>query len=97
MLSELSANAVMHSGSGKPGGTFIVRLQHSPGNWVWGEVEDHGSCWDGDLPASARDWSGLFFVRALASACGVAEETGRHRVVWFWMQCRQQCTGEAGR
>jgi two-component sensor histidine kinase len=97
MLSELSANAVVFSRSGKQGGTFIVRLQHSPGDCVWGEVEDDGSCWDGDLPASARNRSGLFLVQALASACGVAEETRRHRAVWFCVQCRPQRTGETGR
>lgn len=89
---EISASAVAHSHSGKPGGMFIVRLHHSPGECVWGEVEDEGSSWEGDLAASARDQSGLFIVMALASACGRAEGPGRHRV-WFCKQCR---TGEAG-
>ena len=74
LLSELSANAVLHSRSGRPGGEFIVRLQHAPGDCVWGEVEDAGSGkWDGDLAASARERSGLFIVTALAWACGVAD------------------------
>ena len=29
LLSELSANAIVHSDSGKSGGTFTVRAQHS--------------------------------------------------------------------
>ena len=79
ILSECSANACQHSSSGEPGGTFIVRLHHhSPGECVWGEVEDEGSPWNGDLAASARDQSGLFIVMELASACGVAEGTGHH-------------------
>jgi hypothetical protein len=83
MLSELSANAVTHSRSGEPRGTFIVRLHHCPGNWVRGEVEDEGSSWDGNLPASAGDRSGLFLVLKLASACGVVRSTASNRVVWF--------------
>ena len=43
LVSELSANAITHSASGKPGGKFTVRLQHFRGEYVWGEVEDDGS------------------------------------------------------
>jgi anti-sigma regulatory factor (Ser/Thr protein kinase) len=83
LVSELSANAVAHSASGSPGGKFTVRLQHFPGLYIWGEVEDEGSGWDGGLWDSARDASGLFLVIKLASACGVDRETNGHRVVWF--------------
>jgi hypothetical protein len=34
LLSELSANAVLHSDSGKTGGTFIVRAQHALNRYV---------------------------------------------------------------
>src|SRR5690242_16404470 len=37
LLSELSANAIAYSDSGKRGGKFTVRVQHFPGNYVWGE------------------------------------------------------------
>lgn len=83
VVSELSANAVAHSASGKPGGKFIVRLQHFRGQYVWGEVEDDGSRWDGSLQDSARNASGLYFVLHLVSECGVAYGTERNRVVWF--------------
>jgi hypothetical protein len=83
LLSELSANAVVHSDSGEPGGRFRVRLMHSPSHCVRGEVEDDGSSWDRNLAASARDWSGLWFVQTLASACGVTKGIGNHLVVWF--------------
>ena len=77
LLSELSANAVMHTRSGQASEEFIVRLQHGPCNCVCGEVEDVGSEeWGGDLAASARERSGLFIVMALASACGVAARPG---------------------
>ena len=54
LLSELSANAIAHSDSGRSGGAFTVRAEHFPGSYVRGEVEDQGSTWDGDLPGSAR-------------------------------------------
>jgi hypothetical protein len=83
IVSELSANAVAHSKSREPGGRFIVRLQHVRGEYVCGEVEDEGSYWDGNLPDSARNASGLFLVLNLATACGVAHGLGQNRVVWF--------------
>lgn len=96
IASELSANAAGHSRSGRPGGKFIVRLQHAPGDCLWGEVEDEGSSWDGDLAASARDRSGLFLVMKLASACEVADRPAQHRAVRFGVECQPQGMGEAG-
>jgi len=97
ILSEISANACRHSRSGKPGGEFIVRLHHSPGACVLGEVEDQGGSWDGDLKASARDQSGLSIVLALASSCGMELRPGERRAVWFHLPCRPEYLGEAGR
>jgi anti-sigma regulatory factor (Ser/Thr protein kinase) len=82
LLSELSANAIAHSGSGSPGGTFTVRVQDYPGSYVWGEVEDQGSTWDGNLSRSARRPHGLYLLTRLASDCGV-EQVGHAHVVWF--------------
>jgi anti-sigma regulatory factor (Ser/Thr protein kinase) len=87
MVSELSANAIAHSRSSRPGGTFTVRLRHLPCSCVHGEVEDEGSAWDGDLDTSARNASGLFLVLKFASACGVAPGTANGRVVWFRREC----------
>jgi serine/threonine-protein kinase RsbW len=98
LLSELSANAVVHSRSGLAGGEFIVRLQHAPRGCLWGEVEDAGSEeWGGDLAASARERSGLFIVTALASACGVAGRPGGSRAVWFCIPCQQAHAGDEDR
>ena len=78
--SELAANAVRHSQSRLAGGTFIVRTEIYPGDYLWIEVEDEGGTW---LEA-ARDPGrahGLEIVRALASDFGVeGDETSR--VVW---------------
>ena len=61
LLSELCANAILHSDSGKTGGTFTVRARHVVDRYVRGEVEDQGSDWHGDLTASA--------TRPTASTC----------------------------
>lgn len=82
LLSELSANAIVHSDSGRSGGTFTVRAHHFHNRYVWGEVEDQGSDWDGNLPRSAIHPHGLYFLQMLASAYGV-ERIGRGRVIWF--------------
>jgi hypothetical protein len=86
LLSELSANAITHSDSGKPGGTFTVRARHFANCCVHGEVEDQGSNWHGNLPMSAARPHGLYLLLLLASACGV-EQTGRVHVVWFRLDC----------
>ena len=82
LLSELSANAIAHSDSGNRGGEFTVRVQHLPDSCVWGEVEDQGSTWDGNLSRSASHPHGLYLLERLASDCGV-ERIMRVHVVWF--------------
>src|ERR1700744_6723336 len=46
LIGELGANAVVHTGSGAPGGLFTVRASLSGGG-LQAEVEDQGSTWDG--------------------------------------------------
>jgi serine/threonine-protein kinase RsbW len=82
IMSELAANAVRHSKSREPDGTFTARLLNLPGEYVLGEIEDGGSNWAGDLRGSARDGSGLFLVLNIAAACGVSAHR-RKRLVWF--------------
>jgi anti-sigma regulatory factor (Ser/Thr protein kinase) len=43
--SELAANAALHSNSRRPGGTFTVRAEISPGRHARIEVEDNGGPW----------------------------------------------------
>jgi anti-sigma regulatory factor (Ser/Thr protein kinase) len=82
VVSELTANAVTHSDSRRPGGTFTVRLGYRPGEHVRAEVADQGSTWHGDLARSARDQHGLHIVLALATASGTSrDEAGT--TVWF--------------
>jgi len=79
-VSELAANAVLHSNSRKPGGTYTVRAESCPGANVRIEVEDDGGPWitSAPDPASGR---GLDIIRALAAEWGIT--TGpAGRAVW---------------
>jgi anti-sigma regulatory factor (Ser/Thr protein kinase) len=80
LIGELGANAVVHTGSGEPGGLFTVRAVLA-GPWLRAEVEDQGSSWDGRLQ-DAECPHGLFLLRQLSTRCG----TRRSRngwVTWF--------------
>jgi anti-sigma regulatory factor (Ser/Thr protein kinase) len=79
-LSELAANAVLHSDSGRPGGTFTVRVESFPGAHIRIEVEDGGGPWlaPAPTPGSGR---GLDIIRALAAEWGVAISPAG-RTVW---------------
>jgi serine/threonine-protein kinase RsbW len=79
-LSELAANAVLHSNSRRPGGTFTVRLESCPGAYIRIEVEDDGGPWIAKPPdpASGR---GLDIIRALTARWEItASPAGRS--VW---------------
>ena len=88
VLTELVANAVRHTRSGDPGGTFVVRLSVRPDR-VRVEVRDNGP--RGHRTPTALAWSptaesgrGLAIVNAFAdswgpltAACGVFAEVPR--------------------
>jgi serine/threonine-protein kinase RsbW len=82
LLSEIAANAIAHSASGEPGGSFTVRVSHVPGDHVRAEVQDAGSDWHGDIARSASHPHGLHLLLALASTCGT-DGRDRSRTVWF--------------
>ena len=42
---ELATNAVLHSRSGRPDGTFTVRATLYPGDYAWVEVADEDGPW----------------------------------------------------
>jgi len=78
--SELAANAVIHSRSRLPGGTFTFRAKISPGDYAWVEVEDDG----GPSTPAIRDSigrHGLDIVRALATDWGI---DGDHTIHTMW-------------
>ena len=74
-LSELAANAVLHSHSARPGGRFTVRVCRAPG-WLRVEVTDEGGPWSpGTGGGHGR---GLAIVAAL---------TGRMQVTGLGPDC----------
>jgi len=79
-LSELATNAVLHSSSRRPGGTFTVRIGTRPGADIRLEVEDDGGPWLAPAPdpGSGR---GLDIIGALAAEWGVATSPAG-RTVW---------------
>jgi hypothetical protein len=85
IVSELAANAIRHSHSGKAGGSYIVRIFHypaPPSPYVLVEVEDQGNPdWDGVL--RPEPMHGLAVIRRLSSAIGsrVIKPKG-HRMVF---------------
>ena|SRR5215475_410549 len=79
-LSELAANAVLHSDSRGRGGTFTVRIDSCPGAHIGIEVEDGGGPWLAPAP-SPGSGRGLDIIRALAAEWGVATSPAG-RTVW---------------
>jgi len=80
LIGELGANAVVHTGSGEPGGLFTVRATLA-GAWLRAEVEDQGSSWNGRL-ADAECPHGLFLLRQLSAHCGTRRSRGGW-ITWF--------------
>ena len=83
VVSELAANAAIHSGSRQPGGRFIVRAEICPGDYAWVEVEDQGGIWAGHRPRDGRP-HGLDIVQAIVgdSSWGIDGDATLGRVAW---------------
>jgi len=80
-LGELAANAVLHSASRKAGGTFTVRAEVHPGDYIWVEVEDNGGAWDHRAHSDGRP-HGLDIVRAIATDSGIDGDPVTGWVAW---------------
>jgi serine/threonine-protein kinase RsbW len=82
-LSEVAANAVIHSDSRYPGGRFTVSVErHSEGH-IRIEVHDEGGRWIERAKPEGQRHLGLRIVGRLASAWGIEGDGSRHRTVWF--------------
>jgi anti-sigma regulatory factor (Ser/Thr protein kinase) len=79
--SELAANAVLHSHSGLPGGTFTVRAIVNPGHYVRIDVEDDGGPWTpavrDPLAATAKTSSAFSPARGVSTVIRPTERSGR--------------------
>ena len=78
--SELATNAVLHSNSRLPGGTFTVRAAISPGHHVRIEVEDNGGPWTPATSGTARH-HGLDIICIVANEWGIDGDYAG-RTVW---------------
>lgn len=83
LASELAANAILHSRSGRPGGTFTVEVTLYPGEYAWVEVTDQGGAWSAKVDDDEHG-------RGLALVAGIAgngnwgvEGTEFSRIAWF--------------
>jgi serine/threonine-protein kinase RsbW len=83
LASELAANAILHSRSGHPGGTFAVEVTLYPGEYAWVEVTDQGGAWSANVDDGEHG-------RGLAIVAGIAgdgnwgvEGTEFSRIAWF--------------
>jgi serine/threonine-protein kinase RsbW len=94
LASEISANAVLHSRSGLPGGAFTVRAEVRSGDYAWLEVEDQGGPWIEKKPDDEHG-RGLAMVAALAGDGNWTVEAGEApgtRVVWAWFDWHREPT-----
>ena len=84
-LTELVSNAILHSRSGQPGGTFTVRV--AAGSAVCVEVHDQGGPWVTHPDPDGARGRGLVIVASLADDSGITG--GRSgRTAWFTMKGR---------
>jgi serine/threonine-protein kinase RsbW len=89
-LSELATNAIVHSRSREPGGSFTVRVQPG-GQRLRVEVRDQGGPWHPRGRASPDEPSGrgLLIVGQLAARWGCAGHSHHGWTVWFEMEPSQ--------
>lgn len=83
LASELATNAILHSESGHPDRTFIVRAVLWPGDYAWVEIIDQGGAWSRDAHDDEHG-RGLAIVAAIAGDdnWGI-EGDSISRVAWF--------------
>jgi anti-sigma regulatory factor (Ser/Thr protein kinase) len=90
--SELAANAVLHSRSRLPGGTFTIRATVNPGDHAQIEVEDNGGPWTPGIRDGAGH-HGLDIVNALAADWGI-DDNHAARTIWArfdWPDLPEPC------
>jgi serine/threonine-protein kinase RsbW len=85
-LSEMAANAILHSNSRKPGGHFTVRAEMH-GDRLRVEVHDEGGHWTVPMPDDVQRGHGLHIISQLARTWGITGDSGTGWTVWFEADC----------
>jgi serine/threonine-protein kinase RsbW len=84
IASELVTNAIRHSRSGAPDGTYLVRVHHCVTEkvpYVWIEVEDQGNpSWDGTL--CPEPTHGLSVIQSISTWMGSDDGPEGQRTVY---------------
>jgi serine/threonine-protein kinase RsbW len=83
LISELCTNAVQHSNSRNPGGTFTVHVEVHEGEYLWAEVQDCGGLWMIKRQQADGRGHGLEIVDEIASDWGRDGDPVTGWVVWF--------------
>jgi serine/threonine-protein kinase RsbW len=89
-LSELVANAILHSRSAEPGGQFTVRVQLT-GHDLRVEVADGGGPWVWTAYPDEQHGRGLLIVGSLAQSWGQSDGSDGGRTVWYEMTMTGNC------
>jgi anti-sigma regulatory factor (Ser/Thr protein kinase) len=99
-LAELANNAVVHSNSRLPSGTFTVRARLSHLRLLV-EVEDHGGPWAPPSTATGHDspsGRGLQIVAGVADAWDITPKTtADRRTAWFLLHIAAPASTSAAR
>ena len=85
-LSELAANAAIHSYSARPGGHFTVRVGIGDAGRLRVEVTDEGGQWNWRDPHDLHG-RGLEILRTLADDWGRSGDGDSGWTVWFELEC----------
>jgi serine/threonine-protein kinase RsbW len=96
-LSELASNAVTHSKSRQPGGSFTVRASIHGDDRVRVEVTDQGGSWTRRARADGQHGRGLLIVRQLAHDFGISGDSHTGRTIWFEITCSLSQSRESTR
>ena len=81
-VSEMAANAILHSNSRKPGGQFTVRAEIYPGDRLRIEVHDQGGSWARPIPGEEQHGHGLHIISQLARTWGITGDGDTGWTVW---------------
>lgn len=86
-LSELAANAAIHSYSARPGGYFTVRVRMTSSGRLRVEVSDAGGPWTWPESGDHQHGRGFVIMGSLVRAWGRRGDSTTGWTVWFEMEC----------